>query len=104
MPGNPNTRSTYARWLQRYLPLVEEGSWAWLEIGESSLFRSPLPKDVIASAFANRQMHLVLANYARSPVEIRTADPYRSMLVESPTAQKQWTIPPRSLLILRRSV
>jgi hypothetical protein len=104
VPGNPNTRPTYARWLKRYLPLVEEGSWAWLEIGESSLFRSPPPKDVVASAFANRQMHLVLANYGRTPVEIQTVDPYRSMLVESQTAQTQWTIAPQSLLILRRSV
>lgn len=101
VPGNPNARATYAKWLKRYLPLVEEGTWAWLEIGESTFFRSPFPKDVVASAFANRHLHLVLANYGRASASIQTADLFKSMLVESPVAQTQWTLPPRSLTILR---
>ena len=67
VPGRAETRPTHARWLKQYLPLVEEGTWAWLEIGESSLFARPLPKDVVASAFANRELYLVLANYGQDP-------------------------------------
>lgn len=104
VPGSPRTRETYARWLNRYLPLVEEGTWAWLEIGASSLFSTPLPKDVVASVFANRQLHLVLANFSRSDARIQTSEPFLSTISESPEAQTDWTIPPRSLLIVRRSL
>jgi hypothetical protein len=102
VPGRAETRPKHARWLKEYLPLVEEGTWAWLEIGPSSLFAGPLPKDVVASAFANRELHLVLANYGRSAVEIATADGY--VPSESPSAapKKVWSLPPRSLHVLRR--
>ncbi len=104
VPGNPNTRAVYTKWLKRYLPLVEEGTWAWLEIGESSLFATPPPKEVVVSAFANRALHLVLANYSRSEVEVQTIGSYDSVLADSPMPQTGWKIPPRSLLILKRAV
>lgn len=102
VPGSAETRLTHARWLKRYLPLVEEGTWAWLEIGDSELFTVPLPKDVIASAFANRTLHLVLANYGRTPAEIQTAEPFAADDDASANATTRWTLPPRSLRILRR--
>ena len=49
------------------MPLVEEGTWAWLEIRDSSLFTRPLPAHVVASAFVNRESYLVLANYGHVP-------------------------------------
>ncbi len=99
VPGNPKARPTYARWLKRYKPLVEEGTMAWLEISDSTLFNGPLPNDVVASAFANRDLHLVLANYGREAVEVKTATAY----VDTTTDGKSdtWTIPARSLVILR---
>ena len=101
VPGSAETRPTHARWLARYLPLVEEGTWAWLEIGDSSLFAAPLPENVVASAFANRDMHLVLANYGRSPVEIQTAAAYCDTGDTSAAATTSWKLAPRSLRILR---
>lgn len=103
VPGNPNTRTTYARWLQRYLPMVEEGTWAWLDIGESSLFKEPLPQGVVASAFANRALHLAVANYGRSAATVRATDSYTSVITNSYPPLPDWSIPPRSMLILRRS-
>ncbi|MFH1923171.1 MAG: hypothetical protein ABIP48_25190, partial [Planctomycetota bacterium] len=103
VPERPETRPAHERWLKQYLPLVEEGTRAWLEIGQSSLFAGPLPKEVVASAFANRQMHLVLANYGRVPAEIETTDAY--VPADSPSASptKRWSLAERSLQILRRS-
>jgi hypothetical protein len=100
-PGRPEARPTHARWLKQYLPLVEEGTWAWLEISDSDLFAQPPPKDVIASAFANREFHLVLANYGQSAVEIATRDAYLPV-AEAGATRKRWTLPARSLQILRR--
>ncbi|MCC6795448.1 MAG: hypothetical protein IT366_10040 [Candidatus Hydrogenedentes bacterium] len=102
VPGNPNTRPTHARWLKQYLPMVEEGTWAYLEVGDSTLFAAPRPKDVVVSVFANRALHIVLANFGRSPAEIRTAESYVATNVADANASTHWTIPPRSLLILRR--
>jgi hypothetical protein len=102
VPPRAETRSTHARWLKRYMPLVEEGTRVWLEIGDSKLFARPLPKDVVASAFVNREMYLILANYGHEPVELETSVDY--VLADQPSgaSSKGWKLPPRSLKILRR--
>ncbi len=101
MPPQPETRPTHAQWLQRYLPLVEDGTRAWLEISDSSLFSEALPQGVVASAFANRSLHLVLANYGQGAVEVMTRDSYRALGEEGGAPPPRWRIPPRSLRILQ---
>jgi hypothetical protein len=103
VPPRPETQATHARWLKQYLPLVEDGTWAWLEVGDSDLFAGPLPKETVASVFANRDLYLVLANYGRNSAELATADAYLAVDSPAAAAAKQWTLPPRSLQILRRS-
>lgn len=106
VPQRPQTRPTHARWLAQYHRLVEEGTWAWLEIGESSLFARPLPKGVVASAFANRDLHLVLANYGQTGVEVDTSEAFLSTVdrtAPAVTPLKRWQMPSRSLLILRKA-
>lgn len=102
VPPRDETRPTHARWLKRYLPLVEGGTWAWLQIGDSRLFAQPLPENVVASAFVNREMYVVLANYGNTPIEIGTSADY--VLADQPSgpSSKVWNLPPRSLKILRR--
>lgn len=102
-PGRPAARQIHARWLARYKPLVEEGTWAWLEVSDSSLFAEKPPQDVVASAFANREFHLVLANYGNQPVQVTTTDSYVSTDTLSAPPGRQWRIAPRSLMILRKS-
>ena len=103
VPGRPEARPVHAAWLKQYLPLVEEGTWAWLEIGESSLLRDPLPAGVVASAFANRELHLVLANYEATPVEVATSDEYTDVAEAAPSPPRTtWSLAGRSLRILRR--
>jgi hypothetical protein len=102
VPGRPEARPTHARWLKQYLPMVEEGTWAWLEIGQSDLFRQALPKDVVASAFANRESHLVLANYATEPVQVETCDEHVAVADAAAVPQTTWRLEGRSLSILRR--
>ena len=57
VPPRADTRPTHAKWLKQYRPLVEEGTWAYLEIGDSDLFAKPLPKDCVA--FRLRQPGIV---------------------------------------------
>jgi hypothetical protein len=103
IPPNPAMRPAHARWLKRYLPLVEEGTWAYLEIADSGFFTGPLPRDCVASVFANRELHLVLANYSHLPQRIDTADAYVPADNPSATPARQWLLPNRSLRILRYS-
>ncbi len=103
VPGRPEARPTHARWLARYRALVEEGTWAWLEIGASNLFAGSLPQGVVASAFANRELYLVLANYGRTPTEVGTTDNYVRADARSDPPTKLWHLPARSLQILLRS-
>lgn len=101
-PPRPDTRPTHAQWLKRYFPLAEEGTWAWLEVGDCDLFTDPLPRDTVASVFANRDVYLVLANYGREPVEVATGDAYVAVGDPSVAPQKRRRLAPRSLEILRR--
>ena len=84
--------------------MVEDGTWAYLEIGDSDLFAAPLPEACVASAFANRELYLVLANYGQSPQQVETADAYVSADDPSAAPAKQWQLPKRSLCIIKRPV
>jgi hypothetical protein len=95
-------RPTHERWLKQYLPLVEESTWAWLELGDSRLLASPLPESVVASAFANRELYLTLANYGNTPAEVTTSDAYARVAEPSEPGRNTWALPARSLHILRR--
>jgi hypothetical protein len=101
VPPRGETQATHARWLKQYLPMVEEGTWAWLEISQSNLFAGPLPTGVVASAFANRRLYLVLANYTKSAAEVTTTQNFIAMDAPTAAPSKQWRLPPRSLRILR---
>ena len=103
VPGRPEARPTHARWLRQYRPLVEEGTWAWLEIGDSSLLTRPPAKGVVVSAFANRDLYLALANYDHNPAAVQTADPYVPVAEPSARPGREWNLAGRSLLILRRA-
>jgi hypothetical protein len=92
----------FVKWLKAYSPLVEEGTWAYLEIAESNWFSQPLPWGVVGSAFANRELYLVLANYNRTAVEVATLDDYISTSAEPSISRKIWKLAPRSFEILRR--
>jgi hypothetical protein len=102
VPPRPAARATHARWLKQYLPMVEGGTWAWLEITDSDIFAQPLPKDVVASAFANLEFHLVLANYGRAAVEFGTTASYVPASEPPAAPRKVWKLEPRTLYILRR--
>ncbi|HPO14204.1 MAG TPA: hypothetical protein PLI09_12235 [Candidatus Hydrogenedentes bacterium] len=101
IPGRAETRPTHRQWLKQYLPLSEEGTWAWLDIKDSDLFEAPLPSNVVASFFANRQIHLVLANYSQTPVTITTNSPGVSVSTPDNPPTKQWTINARTLEIVK---
>jgi hypothetical protein len=95
-------RADFVKWLKIYQVLVEEGTWAYLDIDESDWFGSPLPRGVVASAFANRELYLVLANYAASTTEISTVAEFAPTDAEPQAPGKIWRLPRRSFQILRR--
>ncbi len=102
VPGSPETRRTHERWLKKYLPMVEEGTWAWIDIDDSSLFVTPKPKDVVATLFANREAWLVLANYGRTVENIVTNESYIAQGEADAAPLTRFELAPRSLLILKK--
>jgi hypothetical protein len=75
------------------------GTWAYLELGESDFFRQPLPQGVVASAFANWDLYLVLANYTEATVTVDTTRPFIAFDKSSAAPGTSWTLPARSLAI-----
>jgi hypothetical protein len=103
VPGRPEARPTHARWLRQYRPMVEQGTWAWLEVRDSGLFAEPLAGDVVASVFANRSLYLVLANYGHRPVTVRTTSAHVPLASPASAPATHWDLKARSLTILRRA-
>lgn len=101
VPGRPEAREVHAKRLRQYAPLVEQGTWAWLEIKQTALLRHPLPSDVVASAFANRHMYLVLANYGKTPTVVETTQDYADTEDQPTRVGTIWRLAPHSLLILK---
>ncbi|NOZ39565.1 MAG: hypothetical protein GXP24_04985 [Planctomycetes bacterium] len=104
VPGKAEIRPIHARWLKAYRPLVEEGTFAWLEIKDSNLLTQSPDENVVASAFANRHFYLVLANYGHNSAQVHTSETYVSVSDSLETPSKDWNLKSRSLHILRRSV
>jgi hypothetical protein len=98
----PDVRVRHSRWLKQYLPLVEEGTRAYIEISESDLFSSALPPKVVASAFANLETYLVLANYSTMETRITTSHDYVPIAEPLASPHSDWKLSARSFLILRR--
>jgi hypothetical protein len=102
-PGRPEARPTYYRWLKLYRPMVEPGTWAYVELSDSDFFSQPLPKNVVASAFANRELYLVLANYSEAEVTVETTRSFVACSKPDVSPGTSWPLPARSLTILKRA-
>jgi hypothetical protein len=101
IPPSGDMRPAHARWLKQYRSLTEDGTWAYLEIADSDLLAAPLPSGCVASAFANRDLYLVLANYGQSQQQIETSDAYVPADDAKAAPVKRWRLPRRSLRIVR---
>lgn len=101
-PARPGIRETHAKWLKQYRQLVEEGSYAYLEITDSDLFAAPLASGVVASLFVNLETYLVLANYSENKVAVATVDNYISLDDEQKISTNHFSMEPLSLTIVRR--
>ena len=102
VPGRPEARPTHAKWLARYLPMVEKGTWTWLDVSDSDLTVGALPPRLCLSAFANRELYLVLANYGRAEAVLETREAFLPHNGEAGPAGRRWILKGRSLTILRR--
>jgi len=74
-------------------------------VAGSRRFRSVCPASTERNRgfrIANRELLLVLANYGRTAAQIVTVDGYVPIDDHTSAATKEWTVPPRSLKILRR--
>ncbi|MFV1965473.1 MAG: hypothetical protein ACC628_08630 [Pirellulaceae bacterium] len=61
-----------------------------------------MPENVVASAFAKRELYLVLANYNNTPAEVAALDAYVPVVGLSDPGRKAWQLLGRSLPIPRR--
>ena len=102
VPGRPDARKAHAKWLNQYAPIVEEGTWAWLEVKDSTILRGTLPNDVVASFFANRELYLVLANYGEHGVVVEASERFIDTGEDRQASLARWELPGRSLKILKK--
>lgn len=101
-PPRPNRGEIHARWLRQYLPLVQEGTRAYIEISDSDLFIGRLPANMVATVYANTEIYLVLANYGERDLSLTTASPFIVASDDRSSPTSAWTVQARSLKILRR--
>jgi len=102
-PGEQGQKylESFVYWFNLYRPMVEEGTWVWIDITSSDLFQSSLPRNSVASLFINREVYLVVANYNNKSFDLRTVDNYISVSKPDTKSQNSWQIGGRSLEILK---
>ena len=83
--------------------MSEPGTRAYIELADSDFLAGPLPANVVASAFANREVYLALANYGRAEVTVETTRPFVSHATPTARPRRSWSLPARSLTILKRA-
>lgn len=96
----PCTKSTHARWLKQCAPMVEEGTWGWLEIHESDLFPNLCPGTGSPRPSPTVTPYRVVAKHVQVPVEVATSDTYipAKGLAE---ARKILNLAPRMVYIIK---
>jgi len=99
-PPKAGRHETWSRYFKLYQPMVTEGSRAWVDIRESNLFETGLPRELVASLFVNEETYLVLANYQSQGVTVTTKWEWSDR--ESPEVGRSWQIPGRSMRMLKR--
>ncbi len=80
--------------------MVSTGSWAWIEITDSRLFKEGPPASLVASLFVNEDTYLALANYGAPAVTVTMNDLWQDR--QSEARGKTWTLPARTMKLLRR--
>jgi len=102
-PGEQGQKylESFVYWFNLYRPMVEEGTWVWIDITSSDLFQSLLPRNSVVSLFINREVYLVVANYNNKSFDLKTTDNYISMTNPNIKTQNNWEIGGRSLEILK---
>ena len=99
-PGRAQARERWLHHFDLYRPMVTEGSRAWLQIGENSLFEGELPAGLTVSAFVNDETYLVAANYSEAPVALKSAREWEDR--ESGWRGSLLELAPNALRYLRR--
>lgn len=102
-PARPLVRETHAKWLKHYQAMVEEGSYAYLEISDSDLFKGSLPHGVVASLFVNLETYLVLANYGSEEASVETAGQYVPVTEPQASPGSRFMLASNSFVILRKT-
>jgi hypothetical protein len=102
-PGEQGQKylESFVYWFNLYKPMVEEGTWVWIDINSSGLFQSSLPGNSVASLFINREVYLVIANYNNKSFDLITTDNYISLTNPGIKSQNSREIGGRSLEILK---
>jgi hypothetical protein len=54
------------------------------------------------TAFANRELYVVLANLGRSANEVAVTDAYQPLNGKAAAPGRVWSLAPRSILVLQR--
>jgi len=98
--ARPEARRRWFYYFDLYRPMVSEGSWVWIEVQESKLFKGDIPDNLVVTLFVNENTYLVLANYGKSPVSISTTWSWKDR--ESEAKGQSWTVPARRLKMLQR--
>ncbi|MGO4681443.1 hypothetical protein [Microbacterium sp. 2MCAF23] len=102
-PPRPFIRETHEKWLGIYRQIATEGAYVYVEITDSDLFSSPIPANVVASAFVNRESYLVLANYGEQTVTVTTSGPYEAVEYAGTVAgSRNWELMPQTLTVLQK--
>ena len=100
IPDDPGHRDLWAKYLSLYRPMVEEGSWVFIDVTESSLTVGPKPCDTVISLFVNDSCYMVISNIGKKVETLTLSEDWIDR--ESGKTVREITLAPDKLVFLAR--
>lgn len=100
IPDDPENYPRFCHYLALYKPMVAQDSLAQIEIRDSADILSPIPQDVLISAFTGEGRYMVVSNLTDAPYTLLLKERWQDR--ESGMTSTCFTIPPRRILFLQK--
>ena len=100
IPDNEEYRAKWFDYLALYKPMVEENNVCYMNITDSTINKSPLPKKVFMSLFTGNERYLVLSNLSNKDETVVLNEEWTDR--ESGKVSNTFTIPEGGLCFLKK--
>lgn len=90
------------KWLKLYQEMTRYGTWCYIDIEAPQIVRT-FSEDMVVTAFVNREVYIVVANYSASEEKVLLGEGFTEITVDGVAGRvaRELSIPARNMKVLR---